>query len=1021
MIVPKHYENLAILHEHTLEPRNYYVPASRDMGALVADRAESDRYTDLNGTWSFRYYPSVYDVTEEFFAADFDHSDFDEIPVPSVWQSHGYDAPQYTNFKYPYPQDPPFVPHENPAGAYVREFDYSPAAHAERAHLVFEGVDSCYYVWVNGAYVGYSQVSHATAEFDVTEHLTEGKNKLAVLVLKWCDGSYLEDQDKFRTSGIFRDVYILNRPANHLRSYFVSTELADDQATVRVDATFAGTPAVTATLQDAAGQTVATGSFTPGSERAGFTHALRLNIEKPQLWNPENPYLYDLVFEAENEVIHERVGVREIEIRHNVLYLNGAPFTFRGVNRHDSDPVLGPAVDIEHVQRDLELIKQHNFNAIRSSHYPNSPYFYQLCDEYGFLVMSEADNESHGTQVQYLQDNSFENQVKHWNERIADNPEFNESTLDRMQLCVIREQNRPSVIAWSAGNECAYGCTLENALAWVKGYDPERITAYESSYYDDHKRSYDYSNIDLYSRMYPPFEDVQKYLSSDPDKPFLLIEYCHAMGNGPGDFEDYFQLIDNNRAMCGGFVWEWCDHAVYAGIAPSGKRRYLYGGDHGETVHDGNFCMDGLVYPDRTPHTNLLEYRNVARPARVVAFDSATGRLTLRNYLDFTHLNEYVDAAWEIRRNGKVVAEGTLPLPEDVAPHRDVTLTLDAELPTSGDCYLIVKFTAAQDRPLLPAGTFLGLDETPIQVLDPTNEDVQKILETPRFLQELKVAENDRYIEVSGEKFTYVFNKLTGVFHQLTVEGRELLDAPMDINIWRAPTDNDMYLREKWEEARFHQASTHAYSSTVVQDGENVMIKSVLSVVAPTVQPILRVNALWQIEPSGLIRTSLKVTKASEFPVLPRFGLRLQLPKSMNTVRYYGMGPEESYRDKHRASYHGVFEATVEDLHEDYLMPQENGSHWDCSYVQVGEGTHALGVTAREKFSFNASPFTQEELTAKKHNFELEHSGSTVLCIDFAQNGIGSNSCGPEVLERYQFNDEEFLFEVTLNPFTSLI
>lgn len=1016
MIVPKHYENLKVLHENTLPTRNYYIPASKDQGSLVADRSGSDRYLDLNGTWSFRYYPSIYDVTEEFFAEGYDSSDFDELPVPSVWQTHGYDSAQYTNFKYPYPLDPPFVPHENPAGAYIREFDYSVDKDAPLAHLVFEGVDSCYYVWVNGTYVGYSQVSHATAEFDITDHLKEGKNKLAVLVLKWCDGSYLEDQDKFRTSGIFRDVYLLNRPVSHLANYFVTTSLEGKQARVTIDALFAGEATNTKLeLKDAVGQAVASGSFAEGSKREGFTHSAELVVENPVLWNPEVPYLYDLLLSTDNEVIHDRVGIREITIKHNVLYLNGAPFTFRGVNRHDSDPVLGPAVPYEHVKRDLELIKQHNFNSIRSSHYPNSPYFYQMCDEYGFLVMSEADNESHGAQVQYLADNSFENQTNHWNERISDNPAFNESTLDRMQHCVIREQNRPSVISWSAGNECGYGCTLENALAWVKSYDSSRITAYESSYYDDNKRSYDYSNIDLYSRMYPPFEDMYEYLNSNPDKPFLLIEYCHAMGNGPGDFEDYFQVIDNNQAMCGGFIWEWCDHAVFAGENTDGKAKYLYGGDHAETVHDGNFCMDGLVYPDRTPHTSLLEYRNVARPARIVNFDSANGELTLRNYMDFINLNDHVEISWEIRRNGILLAEGSLELTEDVAPHQLVTVTLDAELPKDGDCYLLLKYTALGSGELLPAGTLLGFEETPIRSLSSKNEDVEKMFVLGQPSADLKVAETDREISIEGENFVYTFNKLTGTWNQLQTKGRDLLEQPMDINIWRAPTDNDMYIKEKWLEARYDQTSTHAYATVWSEDTDgSVVISSVMSLVAPTVQPILRINATWKVEPTGIIRSSMHVVRAPEFPVLPRFGVRMLLPEAMDTVRYLGMGPQESYRDKHQGSYHAIFDARVSDLHEDYVTPQENGSRWDCSYVTLSDSATELAATAEQKFSFNASAYAQEELTACKHNFELEKSGSTVLCLDYALNGIGSNSCGPEVLEKYQFNDEEFTFSLTL-------
>ena len=469
-----------------------------------------------------------------------------------------------------------------------------------------------------------------------------------------CDGTYLEDQDKFRTSGIFRDVYLLSRPESALFDYSVTTALGPDAATVTVSAAFLGSPAPAAlSLHDAEGGLVASGSLAPvgagegtdddagDGDVVGPTHRAELTVADPRPWNPEDPYLYTLTISTDHEVITDRVGLREVDIADVVLRLNGRPLTLRGVNRHDSDPVTGPAVDLEHMERDLALMKRHNINAVRSSHYPNDPRFYQLCDEYGLVVMSEADVESHGTQARVLADPSWPSQVEHWNEPIADNPAWTEATLDRVRSCVIRERNRPSIIAWSAGNECGYGCTFEAALKWIKQFDPTRVTHYESAYYRDSKRTYDYSNIDLYSRMYPALEEIRDYLDSDPDKPFILVEYCHAMGNGPGDLEDYWEMILTEDRMCGGFVWEWCDHTVRAGTTDDGRPIHLYGGDHGEELHDSNFCVDGLVSSERVPHAGLRELWNVQRPARVVAYDQARGELTIRNLLDFTDLDQY--------------------------------------------------------------------------------------------------------------------------------------------------------------------------------------------------------------------------------------------------------------------------------------------------------------------------------------------------------------------------------------------
>lgn len=1009
MIVPRYYEDLDLLHEHTMPPRAYYIPASRRMEDLVEHREASDRVQMLNGMWKFRYFESIYDVRDAFYESGYDTSDFDEIPVPGVWQMAGYDTHQYTNFRYPFPFDPPYVPQDIPCGAYVHTFSYVKDEKAPKVYLNFEGVDSCFYVWVNGIYTGYSQVSHATSEFDVTDVIEEGENTIAVLVLKWCDGSYLEDQDKFRMSGIFRDVYLLKRPEKAVQDYRITTEITEACAKITLDISYYQETPVIVSVEDAAGNVVAQTEI----RKAG---TVTLEIANPELWNTEHPYLYTLILQSADETIVDAIALRTVAIQNRVLYFNGQAIKLRGVNRHDSDPVTGFTVDVAKIRKDLTLMKEHNFNAIRSSHYPNAPYFYQMCDRYGFLVCDEADIEAHGPFMLYRKEDTDYNRFKKWNEKIADDPAWEQAILDRVKRMVARDKNRFCIIFWSMGNESAYGCNFEKALAWTKKYDPSRITQYESARYRNYDVTYDYSNLDLYSRMYPALSEIEEYLEKDGSKPFLLVEYCHSMGNGPGDLEDYFQIIQKDARMCGGFVWEWCDHAIAHGQAENGKTKYYYGGDHGETIHDGNFCMDGLVYPDRTPHTGLLEYKNVYRPVRVVSYEPETGRLVLHNYMDFDDISDYADILYEITVDGLCVQKGVLD-EVSIAPHSDGVMTLKLDIPQSGKVYLKLRYQLKKELPLLPAKHELGFDEVLLANADGRNQTAVKWLAEAEEKNEISVSETDTEITLKASNFTYAISKKTGLFTKLQYAGRDYLNHPMELNIWRAPTDNDMYIRAKWENAHFHEAYARAYKVETIQNQYGVIVMSHVGVVAPTVQKILDVELVWKVESSGRITASMEVSKDAEFPELPRFGVRVFFNKNLSEASYYGMGPQESYRDKHRAASHGLYRSAVKDLHEDYIVPQENGSHFDCDYVELYNGRYGIAAVSETPFSFQASNYTQEMLAQAKHNYELEESDSTVLCIDYALNGIGSNSCGPEVLAAYRFDEKEFQFGFTLVPY----
>ena len=1009
MLVPRFYEDLNVMHDKTMPARTYYIPASVRMNDLVEHRERSDRFQLLNGEWKFQYYNSIYDVTESFYEKGYDVSGFDQVTVPGVWQMDGYDTHQYTNIRYPFPFDPPYVPQDIPCGAYVHNFEYSRDEKASKAFLNFEGVDSCFYVWINGSYIGYSQVSHMTSEFDVTDVLQDGTNTVAVLVMKWCDGSYLEDQDKFRMSGIFRDVYILKRPKQAISDYHIKTRIEDMLAKVEIEMKFYSPLNVKISIEDRNGAVVALGSIAEEGTAV-------LEIASPELWNTENPYLYKLILETENEVIVDHIALRKIEIKDQVIYLNGQKIKFRGVNRHDSDPVTGFTINPEQITTDLTLMKQHNFNAIRSSHYPNAPFFYEMCDKYGFMVIDEADIEAHGPFMIYRKEDTDYNRFKRWNEKIADDPVWEEAIVDRVKLMVERDKNRFCIVMWSMGNESAYGCNFEKALEWTKNFDPDRITQYESARYRNYDETYDYSNLDVYSRMYPALSEIQEYLDKDGSKPFLLVEYCHSMGNGPGDFEDYFQMIQDNDKMCGGFVWEWCDHAIAHGTAENGKTIYAYGGDHGEEIHDGNFCMDGLVYPDRTVHTGLLEYKNVYRPARVISYNKESGELVLHNYMDFDDLKDYVKISYELTQDGLVISKGILP-EFSVAPHGEGKTNLKINVPENGKCYLKLIYHLKKELPLLNEDHILGFDEIEVSKEDTKCKLAEKWIPKTVVDSELQVNENDTQIHINGREFAYTIDKRTALFTEMKFAGREYLNHPMELNIWRAPTDNDMYIKSEWKKAHYDKAYTRAYTTEVVQGKHGVKITSHASVVAETVQKILDVTITWKIEAAGKIDADIAVTKDDEFPDLPRFGVRMFLDKKLSAVRYFGMGPQESYCDKHQAASHGLYRADVGDLHEDYIRPQENGSHYDCGYVELNNSRYGIVASAEKAFSFNASYYTQEELEKKTHNYELIESDSVVFCVDYALNGIGSNSCGPVVLDQYRFDDVLFRFQFTLIPY----
>ena len=637
---------------------------------------------------------------------------------------------------------------------------------------------------------------------------------------------------------------------------------------------------------------------------------------------------------------------------------------------------------------------------------------------------------------------------------IADNPLYTESTVDRTRRCVERDKNRPSVVIWSMGNEAGYGCTFEDALAWTKSYDPTRLTHYESSMHhprNPKRGKTDFSNIDLRSRMYAAIPEMHAYLGNNPDKPFIQCEFVHAMGNGPGDIEDYYQLEEQYDTFVGGFVWEWCDHGVYMGTTDDGRKKFYYGGDSGEYPHDGNFCMDGLVYPDRTPSTGLKEYKNVHRPVRVHLVDAASGTYILQNNLDFTNLKEEVYLTYEILQNGMAVASGEIRDTEllDVAPRSKKTVQLPIKPLENGACSVIISSHQLHEKPFTPADFKLGFDQ--IMLNENCTDTLTALLNAEKASADscscaangtasaITYTENDRVITINGADFVYVYNKLTGMFDSMIYKNHSFLKRPMEMNIWRAPTDNDRVVKRLWYEAGYDKMTQRAYNTTVEAQKDGSLKLHTTSSMAPIFrQRFLEIDAEWIITPDGIVRSSMEIERDaimrgmySEYfedvtendnpfqpneAFLPRLGIRLFLSKRMNQAEYFGYGPHESYIDKRRASYLGKFTSRVCDLHEDYMRPQENGSHYHCEYVSVADDSRKLTVYNEQPISFNLSEYTEEELTTKGHNYELEKSGYTVFCIDYRQSGIGSGSCGPQLAKEYRLDDTHYTFSFHLKP-----
>lgn len=1013
--IPKYWEDPHLLHVNREKPRAYYIPYASDKEASTGKRGRSPFYQTLNGSWKFQYHDSVQHINESFYDPDFDVSEWDTLLVPSCWQMNGYDQMHYSNVNYTIPCDPPYVPDDNPAGLYIREFRIPQNWTDKEQYIVFEGVNACFYLWINGKFVGYSQGSRVPAEFKISEYLVSGMNRLAVMVLKYCDGTYLEGQDLWRYSGIFRDVYLLARDKAHINDVFIQTVFEDDQyskAVLNLEIASNGQVDVLARLKDADGQEVASARQSISDEGT-----IQFYIEKPQLWSAEQPTLYEVFLTAGEETLRFAVGFRDVVIRDGVFMINGTPVKLKGVNRHDSHPRLGQTIPLQHMIDDLLVMKRHNINTIRTSHYPNDPRFLDLCNEYGFYVIDEADLECHGLAIA----ENWENMMKGEGpqsytafHQLSANLEWQQAFVDRAIRMVERDKNHPCVVIWSMGNESGYSHNHIAMAEWTRKRDTSRPVHYEGAapHYLGHKNV---SCLDMESRMYASVPDIEEYAKDETnEKPLFLCEYSHAMGNGPGDLKDYWDVIYAYPKLMGGCVWEWVDHGIEM-ETEQGTLYYAYGGDFGEKPHDGNFCIDGLVAPDRTPHTGLLELKQVIAPVRIEAASKLEeGRFTITNLYDFIDLS-HLEFHWKLEEDGVLLEQGVIGK-LFTKPHQSETVEIAFKTRINHVQNLMLTISCVQAHETKWSGR--GHEITFAQFTESAVRSRIRDIPAKHCHMPLQTWEEDGVLHITGFDFHHSFHLHKGMPVKISRHGIDMLDGPLEFNLWRAPIDNDRNLVQRWTYEGLEHAKMKVYKCEWQQvSDQEIEIEVQYSLGVYTRIPIIRGVAKWRIDAQGMITVDLSARVKEEIDFLPRFGLQLVMPEGMSEVEYFGYGPHESYIDKHHSTRKGKYAFRVDDMSESYIVPQENGSRWNTEWAIV---SNELGMgmlfEGGQPYSLNVSHYLPQDLTKAKHTYELVKRKQTIVQLDYKMSGVGSNSCGPKLLEKYQLNEKEFTFQMRILP-----
>jgi len=1019
------WENLKVLHRNRMPDRAYYIPYHDVDSALVGQPGASRYFKLLNGIWKFSYSQTPAESPEGFYREDYDVSAWDDIEVPLSWQLAGYGRPHYTNVIYPFPVDPPRTPTENPTGCYRRDFYIPEDWEGHRICLRFEGVDSAFHVWVNGREVGYSQGSRLPSEFDITRLVRTGRNSVSVRVYQWCDGSYIEDQDMWWLSGIFRDVYLIARPKLHLYDFFIKTQLDEEyrDAVLNIKAFFNNYSKCEASgyrmeidLLDAQGSSVLQQPWScdisvPGGDQK--TLEVEIPVSNPEKWSAEYPYLYKLLFIIKDdqgqvqEVIPSRVGFRNIELRDGNFLVNGVPIMIKGVNRHDHHPDLGRAVPLEAMIKDVILMKRHNINTVRTSHYPNDPRFYDLCDEYGLYVIDEADLECHGFTV-----------IDDLNQ-LSDNPEWQDAYVERMVRMVERDKNHPSIIMWSLGNESGFGCNHEAMAAKAREIDPTRLIHYEgetSSIFD--KEDLEPKAADVYSTMYTSVEKMAEVgQMTSMKRPHILCEYAHAMGNGPGGLKEYWDVFYKYKRLQGGCVWEWLDHGIRQKTA-DGQEYFAYGGDFGDQPNDGNFVIDGLLFPDRTPSPGLLEYKKVLEPVKVEEMDLQKGKVRIINRYDFISLDHLL-LSWDVKADGQVIQKGCLDMPHIKAGDSEI-VDIPVEMPKCAkpgtDYWLNISFILANDTLWAEKGYELAWAQFKLPDESPAQPVIHVASSPP-----LSFEQQENTLFVRGADFEMAFDRVRGLLKRWDYQGMNMLVRGPKMNFWRAPTDNDVHEAAMWRRAGLDQLQHRIDGMHWEECSENHIKVRVSSRIAPPVYDWgILCHYTYDIYGSGDVILEVHGIPQGKLPAtLPRIGLQMALIKQLDMVSWYGRGPGESYSDSKLANRFGIYRCSVDDLYTPYVRPQENGNRTDTKWVAF-TNTRGIGLMAvgMPKFDFSAHWFTTQDLDKATHTYELVKRDFITLNLDYQQHGLGTASCGPGQLPQYKLLPHEFKYRLRLTPFS---
>ena len=1018
------WENPQVVGINKRPPHATLTPFADEAAALAGQHKVSPFVQLLNGLWQFLYAANPDVVSDDVFGADYDASGWDEIAVPGNWTMQGYDKPIYTNVKMPIPTDPPFVPHDdNPTGVYRRAFALSPDWADRQVFACLDGVESAFYLWVNGQQVGYSQGSRLPAEFDITPYVQAGENTMAVMVIRWSDASYVEDQDHWWMAGIYRDVALYARPKVHIHDVFARTELDDDycDAVLKMRAQIdtygdadAADHSVEMQLYDAAGRAVLEAPVAGPVQTLNVvvTQAdLEAAVAAPLKWTAETPSLYTLVVALKDgqgetvEAVSCKIGFRRIEIRDREFLVNGQPVLFKGVDRHDHHDQLGKLVPVKDMVAEIELMKRFNINAVRTSHYPNDTTWYDLCDQYGIYVIDEANVECHGVY-----------------DRLAHEPEWAHAFVERGMRMVERDKNHPCIVMWSLGNESGYGPNHDAMAGWMRGRDPTRPIHYEGAIRPD---GWDRGHLstDVVCPMYPTIDRIVAY-AQDPAnaRPLIMCEYAHSMGNSTGNLREYWEAIESNHGLQGGFIWDWIDQGLLQ-VNDKGEPYWAYGGDFGDEINDGNFCINGLIWPDRTPHPAMYECKKVFQPVGLAAVDLAEGTIEVTNKRHFCHTSD-LQGSWWLEADGQVLQSGDLPSLE-IAPQASQQVTLPIsrpELAPGAECFVTVSFVLAQDTTWSEKGHEVAWEQfrMPFQAPIPVRRPVA---EQPA----LRLVESRDQVLVEGADFSLAFGRDQGTIVSWTFRGTPLLDSGPALNIWRAPTDNDgiklrpdrRKLLDRWLQVGLDRLEQQVSSVTVEQVGPQV----VRVVVRATSQAdgcpgAFEHEHAYTVYGSGDVVVESAVTASADLPPLPRVGLTMTLPGGFERFTWFGRGPHENYVDRNYGVAVGLYSGTVDEQYVPYILPQENGNktevRWAALSNEAGVGLLAVCHPALE---VSVSHYTADDLWKAGHTCDLIRRDEVTLNLDVKQCGLGGASCGPGTLPQYLVLPGRYDFAVCLRPF----